>query len=790
MRFTRGLRVVVGKRATDVFLRFLAAFTVLVSALGFWGLSLEHTDASLPDNLYRLIVLYTTDMDFSTAENWQLGAARILAPVITVSALVWVLVEGVSQAFVLMKLRLLPPHYIIAGSTPLGMALVSALRDLGSKSVVMIDAAPDETASSFCESNRTILVRGDIGRESSLKAIGALGCKAVFFVGADEVENILGAEELQKLDMSGHAGDVSERSTFVQINSGSLFHGLYSYQRFTDRAIPFALEALIARDTVLRFPVWEYSDARALRRVHALIIGFGQQGQALARELVLHCHYKDLLQTAISVVSLEGETALSAFLIDYPKFGKACRFTALQAPSGRWEEAVEELQKLEEDDPFSAIYVATGDESENLSVALSLRQVIECKDCLLAPVFVQFSEGRQFSKLLNLASVTNRFDRVMEPFGILDDVLKHSALLDNNAEDFAKFLHARYEKDFLIETWPLLSETMRESNRRAACHSRIKLSSAGYAVRAGSSEVISLDPDADIVKHKDELWDLARIEHDRWCSDRFVDGWDYAPVTDKPRKLHKCLVPFDQLDLEDQKKDLMQIPALIDWSKGAATPVEINTRKLLSIAIYCPFPLSSDQLARARQELSALAPTGLFKLNEAFEVHVIESFTLGSGDWLSTSVMEAAQSVGSNVTFTAILPFPAADLAAIYATKLSADDSPDAGSAPSYSRDHFYSKLTVPDWVVDLKHPRDRSNDVFDSVFQQHQSSKVRAYLAERADMLVVLAGNADPEFSESIEEIVRFRRNPEGIPEEVSSLPRKSANRRTLHDELIVVDI
>ena len=46
-------------------------------------------------------------------------------------------------------------------------------------------------------------------------------------------------------------------------------------------------------------------------------------------------------------------------------------------------------------------------------------------------------------------------------------------------------------------------------------------------------------------------------QHDAWCNDKYADGWVYGPIKDADAKTHPCLVPFDQLPLEQQAKDTL-----------------------------------------------------------------------------------------------------------------------------------------------------------------------------------------------------------------------------------------
>jgi RyR domain len=48
---------------------------------------------------------------------------------------------------------------------------------------------------------------------------------------------------------------------------------------------------------------------------------------------------------------------------------------------------------------------------------------------------------------------------------------------------------------------------------------------------------------------------LAKAEHEGWMRALLDDGWTYAPETDRAKKQHKLLVPWDELPEEEKEKD-------------------------------------------------------------------------------------------------------------------------------------------------------------------------------------------------------------------------------------------
>ena len=53
---------------------------------------------------------------------------------------------------------------------------------------------------------------------------------------------------------------------------------------------------------------------------------------------------------------------------------------------------------------------------------------------------------------------------------------------------------------------------------------------------------------------------LAENTHDLWAAQRLAQGWRYGPHRDDAKKLHPCLVAYDQLP--DSEKEYDRISAL------------------------------------------------------------------------------------------------------------------------------------------------------------------------------------------------------------------------------------
>ncbi len=94
-----------------------------------------------------------------------------------------------------------------------------------------------------------------------------------------------------------------------------------------------------------------------------------------------------------------------------------------------------------------------------------------------------------------------------------------------------------------------LPEDLKEANRLNVRDILAKLAVAGYIMIPARSN----EPPFNFPGKPLEL--LAEAEHKRWMQSKLEDGWKYAAVTNKAKKLHSCLVPWKKLPESEKVKD-------------------------------------------------------------------------------------------------------------------------------------------------------------------------------------------------------------------------------------------
>jgi hypothetical protein len=124
-----------------------------------------------------------------------------------------------------------------------------------------------------------------------------------------------------------------------------------------------------------------------------------------------------------------------------------------------------------------------------------------------------------------------------------------------------------------------LPEHEKEQNRQNVRDIPAKLALVGYIMRPARSN----EPPFEFPGPDMEL--LAEREHDRWMSDKQAAGWKYAPKTDKSRKLHQDLLPWDDLPdklvdrdhAKDKDRHLVRaIPTILAKAGYAIEKVGVN----------------------------------------------------------------------------------------------------------------------------------------------------------------------------------------------------------------------
>jgi hypothetical protein len=112
------------------------------------------------------------------------------------------------------------------------------------------------------------------------------------------------------------------------------------------------------------------------------------------------------------------------------------------------------------------------------------------------------------------------------------------------------------KKHSSLKPYAELPENEKEQNRNNVRDIPQKLASIGF-------EMIPARGDGTKAQFQDDdIEKLAVKEHERWMKQKFEDNWQPAEETDKAKKLHKDMVPWEQLPEVEREKDRALVRAI------------------------------------------------------------------------------------------------------------------------------------------------------------------------------------------------------------------------------------
>lgn len=399
----------------------------------------------------------------------------------------------------------------------------------------------------------------------------------------------LAAQLCPKADVLAHITDPWIRDRLSRDRSSS--------QRPTPRLAPFSYAGGAARQVMLAHPPYLLAQALEAKAQHILIVGFGQVGQEIAREFIVTCVMPGDAKLMVTVVDPDAETTLAPDFngrheelvkhVDFDFIGGDFRLS-----DTRSEGLFERLKKRAAKAPICAVYVAIDLDHKPLGLAFAIRAMALRHGLFLAPIFVCAQHGAGLPVVRHGVGMVGGPADVQEErekqattegklcnlrvvsFGSWPAAFDGAGMLEQPYDTQARRYHEEYSRLYAeaerkksgavtgaVTRWADLPDQLRVSNRRAAAHMRAKAFAAGYdlarwlASDEGYRVSHDLPPAAGAFKDDaDPDPMMARLEHQRWMLDRFLDGWRPGGRSNYYRT-RKTLVPFDQLGPDEVAKD-------------------------------------------------------------------------------------------------------------------------------------------------------------------------------------------------------------------------------------------
>jgi hypothetical protein len=556
------------RRALEWGVVVLLALTAL--ALGYLGFRDAYPGYSTTELLYRSLQLFALEsgaLPRESAAPLALEIARILAPVVAGYAAIRavILLFGEELAF-LGRRFLLRDHVVIVGLGAKGFALAKLFRGLGAR-VVVIESDRTNEALAGCRERKIPVLVGDGTDKAFLRKARVADARHLFVTAGSNRTNISIAFSAASLRFRRRR---QELNAFVHLDDVALWRLLGAQVVAMAARLPFRMSFFNVHETAARallerHPPFDETPRGQPRRPHLLVVGMGDLAESVALYAATMWQRggpepdEELRITLVGPRADEQQRALEA---TYPELTDVCKL-------GSWAVEIETLGRAATALPdhvpeLSAIYVCVDEEAEGLAAALALRSRADTRH---APIVLAVRDD-DAGVALALRGETALVP--LQPFGVLTHGLAPEVLVHGTAEILARAKHEHYleserergvtpSENPSIVPWLDLDESLRESNRLFADSIGAKLEAARCVVVPSPLADPNEPP---FVFSDDEVEELARAEHDRWCSDLRRHGWRWGPAKDATRRLHPNLVPWSELSEDDRDKDREPIRAL------------------------------------------------------------------------------------------------------------------------------------------------------------------------------------------------------------------------------------
>jgi voltage-gated potassium channel Kch len=553
------------------------------------------------DLFYRTVQLFVLEFNPRSAPlPVTLEFARWLAVTVAGVALVKAAAQIFRKQLDERRLRRLGGHVIVCGVGEKGFHLVEQLRARGDRvAVIEIDDGDDYL--SACRDLGAAVLIGDATHDTMLRRAGVVRASRLIAVCKSDGVNIEIAVRAKELLAGAKERLHGPLACHVHIHDPELAELFRQQGLAAPQAEPIDVRAFSfyensARDLFLKHPLdAPRGSAAADGRVHLVVVGLGRMGEGVVLQAARIGHFAGNRPLKVTVIDPQVDERKHSLLARYPKIERAVELSfdgrhvehpGVRASLCQW---ANESGRL-------AIAICIDDDSKALSIAFSLPDALARGQ---VPIFVRQSEQGGLAALVDRPRSASLGWNVI-PFGAREVAAGLEQVIQEKLDVLARSIHEQYLAERGAEgaepagnsallPWDVLGPAFKSSNRQQADHIDVKLRAVGCCrLSHGEPSPSGAVPFAGFTAEEIEV--LSRMEHSRWCADRYLSGWQPGAEADKSRKTTPYLVPFDDLPEEIKDRDrqaVVQIPNLavrageriVRVASGPSTPEGESERR-------------------------------------------------------------------------------------------------------------------------------------------------------------------------------------------------------------------
>ncbi len=485
-------------------------------------------------------------------------------------------------------------HVVIAGDSPAALSLAQDCRRYKDSVILLASELAAETALGLRRKGVTVL-EGDASHIETLRSARADHAAHVIAFEADDTANLQIEAAVRRL-----VGERKRRppiGVHVATRSAMLLkeaREMRSAQTRTKKhgaappidPKPFSLEEIAARALVQSEAQTLLSLAAHLNqdRIHIVFFGFCPAGEAVAERIFMSLWSAKFQPPRITVLTPDPEVAEGGFRARHREaFAHPAVWSAdiaflpfdwdMAAISGELLDTIEQARGKP-----TGIVVSAGSDPANIHLAISLKRACNHRLRWPFPIYMRESSQSEFSQQYARGDDTDELDAYLLAFGAHQANATRARVINGALDRGAAAAHEHYnlglgsknsmtmrELQAAMKDWADVLETYRAANRAVADAAMTKMWDGGWRpAKKGEKGDTAPEMPAEMMDQ------LARTEHDRWMAERLMSGWrPTGPGEERSNDLmaHNKLVPWDQLNEDDRKNDIVQVRAAVDVAR-------------------------------------------------------------------------------------------------------------------------------------------------------------------------------------------------------------------------------
>jgi hypothetical protein len=304
--------------------------------------------------------------------------------------------------------------------------------------------------------------------------------------------------------------------------------------------------------------------------IHLVVAGFDMMGENIALQAMRIGHFANNIQGGhkIKITILDKEADSKARDFKKRCFDKADKICHLSIING---ETLNDFTILENELTTFVICFEKdnlSDDRRNFEFSIDLAKKLENQKAQIL-LYQKTISGYASLYPTEHKQLENNGYPLMGAFGMIENIYTWDILHHESEDLMARSIHENYldtirvsdkSKPPIGTEWKDLNDGMKESNRQSADHLPVKLRAININFNPYKPETYKK-----FKINKRDIKILAQMEHNRWCAERWLAGWEYVKVgPDKVRKLSIALTDWDSLTEEDKTKDRNQVKAIPD----------------------------------------------------------------------------------------------------------------------------------------------------------------------------------------------------------------------------------